>query len=312
MPTTADRLQHNVVSRLRLRQLSLLLTLERQRSLSRAAAALNLSQPAITKALREIEAIFLTPLFLRSRAGLEATETGQAVLAYARLALADAEALGRELAVLDAGLGARLRIGIIPFVSATVLDAACSHALTQRPRIAVMVREGTTDELVAALRAHELDCVIARSFYAAGEDVVQVPLYREEPTLVVSASAARGLARGKLDWKKLAALDWILPPPHTPTRRTINTMFAVAGVAPPLPLVETYSIKTMETLLRTQARAIAIVPRAVATELASAGAAMLPHPLSWDLPPVGAMWLRRSQQSEPLMALVRALQEAMR
>ena len=92
----------------------------------------------------------------------------------------------------------------------------------------------------------------------------------------------------------------------------ILAVFAVAGVAPPLPLVETYSIKTMETLLRTQARAIAIVPRAVATELASAGAAaILPHALSWDLPPVGAMWLRRAQQSEPLTALVQALQQAM-
>lgn len=309
--TAADRLQHNLVSRLRLRQLSLLLTLERQGSLSRAAAALDLSQPAITKALREIEAIFLAPLFLRSRAGLEPTETGRAVLAYARLALADAEALGRTLAVVDVGLGARLRIGVIPFLSRGILDAACRHALAQQPRIAVLVREGTTDELVAALRAHELDCVVARSFYAAGEDVVQMPLYREEPALVISARAAPKLGSGKLDWSRLAELDWILPPPHTPTRRTINTMFAVAGVVPPLPLVETYSIKAMETLLATQPRAITIVPRAVAAELQDSGAAtVLPHALSWDLPPVGAMWLRRDQQSEPLMALVRALQSA--
>ena len=52
MPAFADRLQHNLISRLRLKQLSLLLVLERHRSLSRAAAELNLSQPAVTKALR--------------------------------------------------------------------------------------------------------------------------------------------------------------------------------------------------------------------------------------------------------------------
>lgn len=313
MPTFADRLQHNLISRLRLKQLSLLLVLERHRSLSRAAAELNLSQPAVTKALREIEEIFLTPLFHRSRAGLEATETGAAVLAFARLALADARGLGDELAALDAGLGGRLRIGVIPFIAPTVLDAACSHALSQQPRIAVLVREGTTDELVGALRAHEVDCVIARSFYAAGEDIVQVPLYREEPTLVVPARAAARLSRGAPDWARLATLDWIMPPPQTPTRRTINTMFATAGVAPPLPLVETYSIKTIATLLRTQPRAITIVPRAVAVELANGGgAALLPHALRWDLPPVEAMWLRRAQHSGPLMALVTALVTALR
>ena len=88
-------------------------------------------------------------------------------------------------------------------------------------------------------------------------------------------------------------------------------MFATAGVAPPLPLVETYSIKTIATLLRTQPRAITIVPRAVAVELANGGgAALLPHALRWDLPPVEAMWLRRAQHSGPLMALVTALQRA--
>ncbi|MGY8524659.1 LysR family transcriptional regulator [Paracidovorax citrulli] len=313
MPSPADHLHQNVVSRLRLRQLALLLVLERQRSLSRAAAELNLSQPAVTKALREIEDVFMRPLFHRARAGLEPTETGAVVLAYARLALADAEALGRQLSVVDAGFAGRLRIGVIPFVAPAVLDAACSHALHQQPRMAVLVREGTTDELVDALRDHELDCVVARSFYAAGDDIVQVPLYREEPALVVPASAAARLAGRQLDWAWLATLDWILPPPYTPTRRTINTIFAVAGVAPPLPIVETYSVKTMATLMRTEPNAITIVPRAVAHELAAGGnATVLPHPLQWDLPPVGAMWLRREQSRAPLAALVQALVSASR
>ncbi|MGT2490111.1 LysR family transcriptional regulator [Cupriavidus basilensis] len=162
----------------------------------------------------------MVPLFARSRRGLEPTGTGAAVLAHARLAMADTEALGRELAVIGAGLHGRLRIGVIPYVAPVVLDAACSHGLQQQPRVAVLVREGTTDELVAALRAHELDCVIARSFYAPGDDIVQTPLYREEPALVVPVAAAARLARGKLDWPRLAALDWIFAalayadPPH--------------------------------------------------------------------------------------------------
>jgi DNA-binding transcriptional LysR family regulator len=187
---------------------------------------MNLSQPAVTKALREIEDIFTTPLFTRTRNGLEPTATGSAVLAHARKAMADAEALGRELAVIDAGLRGRLRIGATPYTAPAVLDAALAYGLNRSPRLAVFVREGTTDELVDALRQHELDCVIARSFYLAGEDIVQQPLYREEPVLVVPSRAAGRLLRAGLDWKRLAELDWILPPLHTPVRRTINTMFA--------------------------------------------------------------------------------------
>lgn len=311
MPIATDKLLHQIVSRLRLRHLPLLLALERQRSVSRVAAEMNLSQPAVTKALREIEDIFMTPLFTRTRNGLEPTATGAAVLSHARMTLADAEALGRQLAVIEAGKRGRLRLGVIPYTARAVLDAALAYGLDQSPRVSVLVREGTTDELVSALRLHELDCVIARSFYLAGEDIVQQPLYREEPVLVVPSRAKARLSRGGLDWKRLAELDWILPPPHTPVRRTINTMFAVAGVAPPLPIVETYSIKPMATLLRSQPDTITIVPRAVAAELMELGdAATLPFSLSWDLPPVGIMWRRETEENELVMPLVAALKAA--
>ncbi|WP_066736471.1 LysR substrate-binding domain-containing protein [Cupriavidus sp. D384] len=311
MPIATDKLLHQIVSRLRLRHLPLLLALERQRSVSRVAAEMNLSQPAVTKALREIEDIFMTSLFTRTRNGLEPTATGAAVLSHARMTMADAEALGRQLAVIEAGRRGRLRLGVIPYTARAVLDAALAYGLNQQPRISVVVREGTTDELVGALRQHELDCAIARSFYLAGEDIVQEPLYREEPVLVVPSRARARLSRGELDWKRLAELDWILPPPHTPVRRTINTMFAVAGVAPPLPIVETYSIKPMATLLRSQPDAITIVPRAVAAELIELGdAAALPFSLSWDLPPVGVMWRRETEENELVMPLVAALKAA--
>ncbi len=147
--------------------------------------------------------------------------------------------------------------------------------------------------------------MIARAFYVPGEDIAQHPLYREEPVLVVPSKAATRVSRSGLDWARLAERDWILPPPNTPIRRTINTMFAVAGVAQPTPIVETYSIKTIATVLRSHLGAITIVPRSVAAELVQAeGATTLPHPLSWDLPPVGVMWRRESGEDEKIAALV--------
>ncbi|KDP86974.1 sporulation protein [Cupriavidus sp. SK-3] len=308
--TTSGRLQHSLATRLKFRHLTLLLALEKQRSVSRVAAEMNLSQPAVTKALHEVEEIFLAPLFIRARRGLEPTATGSAVLAHARLVMADTEALGHELTAIEAGLHGRLRLGVIPYVSTAVLDAVCAHCLEQTPAVSVLVHEGTTDELVAALRAHEIDCAIARIYCSPGEDIVQTQLYAEEPTIVVHAAAARRLSASALDWGKLAGLDWILPPDHTPIRRTIDTLFATASAAPPVAIVETFSIKTMAALLRVRPRAITIVPRGVAEELVARGGAMLSHALQWDLPAVGAIWLRRAEHRGALEGLARALRGA--
>ncbi|MNO08692.1 hypothetical protein D3C81_2314790 [compost metagenome] len=64
----------------------------------------------------------------------------------------------------------------------------------------------------------------------------------------------------------------------------------------------------MATLLRNHAAATTIVPRAVAGELVEGGgAAVLPHALSWDLPPVGVMWRRQALEDDVVVSLVAAL-----
>ena len=80
----AADLQHALLSRLKLRQLALLQAVDRHRTLGRVAAEMRLSQPAITKALREVEDIFGHVLFDRTSRGLVPTPAGDAVLEYAR------------------------------------------------------------------------------------------------------------------------------------------------------------------------------------------------------------------------------------
>ena len=112
-----------LATRLKLRHYSLLIELDRSRSVSRAAERLGLAQPTVTRSLREIEDIFMTQLFTRSRRGLEPTSAGLLVLARARLALADADGLGQDLAALGSGLQGRLRVGVIPFLSRQTHDS---------------------------------------------------------------------------------------------------------------------------------------------------------------------------------------------
>jgi len=188
-----------------------------------------------------------------------------------------------------------------------LLSAALAHLLDRTPRMAVMTREGTTDELVAGLLARELDCAIGRSYDGDATGLVQEAIHQQEPCLVVSAKSAKRLSRGPLDWARLAQLDWILPPPNTPMRRTYNAIFVGAGVQPPVPMLETTAIRSMETVLRTEPNAIAILARDVVAEMEQAGHwAALPYRLSWNLPPVSFFTLKELE-GQPMVQSLRAV-----
>lgn len=297
--------QHALLSRLKLRQLALLRTIDRLRSLSRVAAEMHLSQPAITKALHEVEDIFGSPLFARSSRGLAPTAAGEAVLAYTRRWLTELESTARVLTSLEAGKGGRMRLGLTQQAPQRLIQAALDHLLRRSPPMAVMTREGTTDELVAALLARELDCAIGRSYDGDAPEVVQLAIYRQEPCLVTGVRQVRRLGRAALDWKKLAQLDWILPPPNTPMRRTYNAIFVGAGVQPPVPMLETTSIRSIEAVLRSEPNAVVILPRDMAAELQAAGqCAVLPHRLKWDLPPV-SFFTTRALEGQPTLVGLR-------
>lgn len=308
----STRLRHSMGSRLKLRHLTLLESLERCRSLSRVAAEMDLSQPAITKALREIEDIFMARLFERTSRGLEATEAGRAALRLARVTLADVESTAHVLTAIDTGLIDRVRLGITPQVPEGLLNAAVTHLLGQSPRVSVLSTEGTTDELVAALSAREIDCAIGRSFdHSVGIDIDQEPIYEQQPCLLVPARSRSRLSRGPLDWARLAKLDWIFPPPNTPMRRTFSAIFLSAGVQPPSPVVETMSLRTIETVLRHLPNGITILARDTVADLVQRGeCAALPYALSWNLPPVSFFVSRHMASNPTVRSLATAVRKA--
>lgn len=291
-----DAVHEKLVARLKLRQLALLERVAKHRTLSRVAQEMRLTQPAITQSLREIEDLFGAPLFTRGSRGLAPTLAGELALAHARSVLAGAEATARGLAAIREGRRGRLRIGVIPHLPAALLDALLGALVSASPRIALMLREGTTDELVADLRNGDLDCAVGRLSHE-GEDgeIVHVPLYEQRPSLLVPARSRARLARGPLHLGRLAALDWVLPPPRTPIRRTVNAMFVSAGVPAPTPMLETWSLKSIELVLAREPNAIALLTQDAGAELAARGVvARLPCELHWNLPPIGLLSLRQT------------------
>ena len=282
-----------LAARLKLRHFTLLIELDRARSVSRAAEQLGLAQPTVTRSLGEIEAIFMTPLFHRSRRGLEPTPAGQLVLARARLALTDADALGQDLAALGSGLQGRLRIGVIPFLSRQTQDTLWQHVLSLRPRMGFVAEESTTDVLQKALLERRLDCAIRRfTSTGAKAGLEQQFLYDQEPRLVVSERGrAAGATWSRLGWPGCHAVD-ISAAAHAGARNDPQH----------LRLGRPGRADAVHGSLREQnpgqcaaphGRPITILPDDIAQEVADlSGARVMPQRLQWNLPPVGMVRLR--------------------
>ena len=139
----------------------------RQRSFSRAAEALSLSQPAVSQQVSALERELGTALLVRGRAGTVPTPAGELLLAHAdalaaRLALADTQ---MEALVTDERRS--LRLGAFPSAIATIVPAAIGALRARVPDLEVVVGEGTIAELVADVQAGRLHTAVC--FQDAGE-----------------------------------------------------------------------------------------------------------------------------------------------
>ena len=162
-----------MASRLRLRYLVLLLQVARQGSLTRAAEALGFSQPAASKALKELESLFGAPLFLRGANGLTPTALGMLALRRARDLFQDMDNWEHEAEAVLTGSLAHLNIGAIPSVSGHLLATAIER-VHARHNVTISLHRATSDQLIGLLRQHELDGMTGRATVVeAGDDFSQ-------------------------------------------------------------------------------------------------------------------------------------------
>ncbi len=309
VPFDTGEVVRRLTTRLKMRHLVLLLQIQQHGSLTRVAEHMATSQPAVTSALAELESMLGGPLFDRTPRGMTPTPLGDVVLARAQAMVHDLDHLTRDIEAVMAGHAARLQVGVIPYISGKTLSAAIQQTVAQIPqRLTVTLHEGTSESLMAQLRDHTLDVVIARA--AANVDVTQVQfevLHHQAPRVVASRRLAARLGRGAPVWAQLAELDWVMGAPNTPMRDQLSDLFLHAGVVPPVPVVESFSSRLTGELLASSERAVSLLPADIAEELVRiAGVAIVPWSLTWTLPPV-AMFTRRENPRETHRLFTQAL-----
>ncbi len=198
--------------RLKFRQMVLLDALGDSLSLRKAANVANLTQPAATRAISELESAFGVMLFERSHRGMKPTVFGDALIRHARQLLFDVQRAHEEIQALRSGSDGFVRIGALLSSAVRLLPMAIGEVKQQYPRLRVSVEQLPQPPLLSKLREGSLDIILCRLVTDAGvaEQLVQTVLFDDDFVLV--ASRSNRFARAKsLTMVELIDAPWVLP-----------------------------------------------------------------------------------------------------
>lgn len=290
---------------IRYKHLVLIDTLARTRNMHATATLMNLSQPALSKMLRDLEQQFGFALFERLSRSMPPTELGEYVVRYAQNALAESQQFVDQVNRLRNGGHGFLRVGGIFASTAQVLPQAIAAIKARSPLLSIEVIEQSSDHLLAMLEQKKLDIMIGRF---TEDRFVQIfdfqPLEPEPFSLVVNSTHPLNL-EASISPEALRAWPWVLYPLGTPIRNRLEQAFKIVGITTPSDSVETISMPVFLQLLQS-APMIAVLPRPmVAVQLANGQLKELPSPLS--LPPLEYGVVTR--KDEPLSAAGRLFVE---
>ncbi len=176
-----------------LRQLGYFVALAESGSFNLAAARVNVSQPALSQQIKELEQRLGAVLVERLPREIRLTRSGQAVLERARALLSDAEDL-RHSASRQNGLTGALRLGVIPTIAPYLLPVALTRLRAADLTMDIRVREAQTARLVADLADGRLDAAVM-SLPISAPTLAAIPLFRDRFVLAGSRDRLAGMGR---------------------------------------------------------------------------------------------------------------------
>jgi DNA-binding transcriptional LysR family regulator len=244
---TAARVRNGPVkappqSRLKLAHLRLIAAIEDTEMVSAAAQAVNMSQPAASRMIAELEALLEAPLCERLSRGVRLTPLGLALARHARSVLLQLGQAEQEFADLRAGRRGAVSLGAVTAPAIDLAAPAMRQIRADAPAIELNIKIDSSNVLARELLASRLDFIIARvpdDLDARLFDSLTIGV--EEARLIVRRGHPL-LGRGAVPIGALNAYEWVMQPRGTPMRRAIDNLFQAANAATPDRFLNTTSI----------------------------------------------------------------------
>ncbi|RJO69238.1 LysR family transcriptional regulator [Nocardia panacis] len=258
-----------------LRQLRYLVTVVDTANFTRAAERLHLAQPGLSAQIRQLERELGQPLLHRGPRAVTPTEVGKAVLVHARAALAAAERITATVDEFTGLLRGHVRVGLISGAATDEYDVAAVLAAfhEDHPQVGISLTEDTSERMLAAVRAGELDIALVGLSGAALDPALGADIVLDTAVVAaVAADARRG--ESEIPLTALREEPLICLTPGTGIRGVLEYACAEAGFTPNV----AFEAASPPVLLRLAAHGlgIAIVPQLTAKEEKAFGVRALP------------------------------------
>jgi DNA-binding transcriptional LysR family regulator len=226
-------------ARLKTRQLLLLVALAEEGNIHRASEVLNMTQPAASKLLKDLEDVLGVLLFDRLPRGMRPTAYGEAMIRHARVALASLNHAHDEVQALKAGRFGQVTVGAITTPGIMLLPQAIAQVKQTHPTLRVRLEVETSDVLMERMAQGKVDILVARLFAQHDKTSLRFESMAEEPAVAVVRPGHPLLSIDKLSLRDLGTWGWIVPPEGSVLRHRFDLMFREQGLDAPENLIET-------------------------------------------------------------------------
>jgi DNA-binding transcriptional LysR family regulator len=249
--------------RLKLRDLHILLAVVQHGSMAKAAAALSISQPAVSKAISDMEHTVGLRLLDRTSQGVEATTYGSVLVKHGTAVFDELRQAKQHLEFLADPTVGELRIGSSESMAAGPLPAIIDRFSRRQPRVALTVEQSVfATAHYLELRERRIDLLLGRLFPSFEDRDLEAEILFDDQLVVVSGSRSRWNRFHRLELGDLAGEQWILPPADSLPGLSTADVFHATGVEMVRAPVTTLSIHLYVQLVAS-GRFIAMLPHSV-------------------------------------------------
>lgn len=232
----------------RWRHLRAVTAVARAGSVSGAAAALGVRQPAVSQALSEIAGFVGPPLFRRHRTGMEPTPAALRLAVVWDQIAGDLARLTELLGQSQTGLTGRVAVGMLPFSGQNLVVEAFAELTAAHPHVRLVAIPGSYTMLAQALQRGEIDLIMGSLRDPAPlPGLTEEALYDERFTMI--ARHDHPCHDAPLTIEALARLQWSVAPHGTPVRRYFEAFFRDAPQPPQTQPCEIFSFANAEQMI---------------------------------------------------------------
>jgi LysR family transcriptional regulator, regulator for genes of the gallate degradation pathway len=217
-------------------------------SASKAANHLKISQPAVSRILKEINSHARQPIFRRLRNGLEPLDPARSLSRLKAQLVAELSGIPNLIDCLSEEVTGRISVGILPFSDQEAIYKVFGKLSGEYPHLRLHALHGTYDMLAEALVRDEIDCFVGVLRQPSPyKDLKEITLCKEFYTLIADAKNKCHDLVSSFD--DLMNQQWVVGARGTPPRAYFENLFAELSVTPPVQTCEILSFNAAEQVL---------------------------------------------------------------